>query len=243
MLVARGARVLIADLDGARATAATEGFPAGSVAAAEVDVSAAASVAGMIERAVGIWGGIDGLFNNAGIMPAEDGDATETDEAVWDRVVAVNMKSVYLCCRFAIPAMLASGGGAIVNNASIVAALGSWPSQIAYTASKGGVIAMTRELGVAWARRGIRVNAILPGITRTAMVDRLQSTQDGEAHGRRLDHIPAGRYAEPEEIGETVAFLLSDRASYITAQNWPVDGGMTGAYLCPPFPDGGDGRT
>lgn len=237
VLIAAGARVVIADMDRERAKDAAASFPEGRATAIAVDVAKAESVRAMIDETLARFGGLDGMFNNAGIMDPGDKDVTETDETVWDRVIAVNLKGIFQCCRFGIPAMLASGGGSIVNNASVVGLMGSYPSQIAYTASKGGILAVTRELGVAYGHRGIRVNAVLPGVTQTAMSRQVDSSADSPDHGARLQHIPMGRYGKPAEIGETVAFLLSDRAGYVTAQTWAVDGGLTGAYLCPPSPD------
>lgn len=236
VLAEAGARLAIVDLDEAKITSAASEFQAGKATPIVADVSSSTSIEGMFKKAEEALGGLDGIFNNAGIMPPEDRDISETEEDTWDRVISVNLKSVYLCCRFGIPILLKAGGGAIVNNASIVALLGSFPSQIAYTASKGGVLAMTRELGVGYARRGIRVNAVLPGVTKTSMAAQIVSDNPDQNDLRRLQHIPAGRYATPDEIGHTVAFLLSDAASYITAQGWSVDGGLTGAYLCPDNP-------
>jgi NAD(P)-dependent dehydrogenase (short-subunit alcohol dehydrogenase family) len=232
-----GARVGIADLNKKKADEASESFETESVVSIGVDVSNADSVQAMIASAVSAFGGMDGMFNNAGIILPGDGDITDTENSIWDKTLAVNLKGVFLCCRYGIPAMLASGGGSIVNNASVVGILGSYPSQIAYTASKGGVISLTREVAVCYARRGIRANTVCPGITQTTMLDGIADGDTGQDDDKRLQHIPAGRAASPEEIAQTVSFLLSDAASYITAQNWLVDGGMTGAYLCPPFPD------
>lgn len=229
--LAQGARVAVADIDASRAAAAAAALGAGAVPLA-VDVADAASVDAMVAGAVAALGGLDGMFNNAGIIHPGDGDVCETGDAAWAATLAVNLSGVFHCCRAGIPALLASGGGAIVNNASIVGLLGSYPSQIAYTAAKGGVIAMTREIAVAHARRGIRANSVSPGVTNTAM-----GAQIATDAGPRLAHIPAGRFAEPVEIARVVAFLLSDAGSYVTAQNWVVDGGMTGAYLCPPVPE------
>lgn len=237
VLAEAGARLALVDLDETKITTAASEFQSGKAIPIVADVSSSSSIEAMFQKAEEALGGLDGIFNNAGIMPPEDRDISETEEDIWDRVISVNLKSVYLCCRFGIPILLKAGGGAIVNNASIVALLGSFPSQIAYTASKGGVLAMTRELGVGYARRGIRVNAVLPGVTKTSMSAQIVSDKLDQNDIKRLQHIPAGRYAAPEEIGQTVAFLLSDAASYITAQGWSVDGGLTGAYLCPDFPD------
>lgn len=243
VFVAQGARVAIADLDGrAAAEAAVRADPSGRSIGIEADVGRPDSVAAMVAEAVRAMDGIDGLFNNAGIVHRQDGDIAETTMAAWDATIAVNLTGVFLTCRHAIAAMRESGGGAIVNNASVVASLGSFPSQIAYTAAKGGVVAMSRELGVAHARCGIRVNSVSPGLTRTDMAAQLVRQDVDAARAERLGHVPMGRYGEPEEIARVAAFLLSDAAGYVTAQDWAVDGGLTRAFLCPPGgPAGCDG--
>ena len=231
VLLREGARVTMADADAARLRSAADTLPSDAVLPVEVDVSDARSTAAMVEASVSRFGGLDGMFNNAGIMHPGDGAITKTEEDAWDRTLAVNLTGVYLCCRFGIPAMLEAGGGAIVNNASIVGMLGSCPSQIAYTAAKGGVIAMTRELGVAYAGIGVRVNSVSPGVTSSAMNEAIGQRLDRADESHRLGRIPMRRYARPEEIGEAVAYLLSDRAAYVTAQNIPVDGGATSAFI------------
>ncbi len=237
LLVGAGARVAIADLDEAGARKAADRLGPDSAIAIRVDVCDGRSVAAMVDVAVARFGGLDGMFNNAGIIHPQDGDVTETDDQAWEKTLAVNLSGVFRCCRAGLPAIMESGGGAIVNNASVVGLVGSYPSQIAYTASKGGVIAMTRELGVAYARRGVRVNSVSPGITQTAMSAQVGATGSDDRRSQVLQHIPMGRYATPQEVGAAVAYLLSDLASYVTAQNWPIDGGLTEAYLCPPFGD------
>jgi NAD(P)-dependent dehydrogenase (short-subunit alcohol dehydrogenase family) len=177
-------------------------------------------------------GRVDIAFNNAGISPPDDDSILDTGLPAWERVQRVNLTSVYLCCRSAIPHMRRQGRGAIINTASFVALMGAATSQISYTASKGGVLALSRELGVQFAREGIRVNALCPGPVNTPLLRELFA-KDPERAARRLVHIPMGRFAEPEEIAAAVAFLASDDASFITASSFIVDGGLTGAYVTP----------
>lgn len=174
------------------------------------------------------FGRIDALFNNAGIAVSEDGSVLNTHLDTWRRVLDVNLTSIFLCCRYGIPHLLAAGGGSIINTASLVARMGSATSQIAYTASKGGVLAMSRELAVEFARQGVRVNALCPGPVETPL---LRTMYTPEESARRLVHIPAGRFARPAEIAEAAAFLASDAASYVTASDFLVDGGITAAYV------------
>ena len=178
------------------------------------------------------FGGIDVLFNNAGISPPDDSSILDTDLDAWQRVQDVNLKSVYLCCKFGIPYLLERGGGSIINTASFVAVLGAATSQISYTASKGGVLALSRELGVEFARRGIRVNALCPGPVNTPLLQELYS-KDPEQAERRLVHVPMGRFAEATEIAGAVLFLASDDSSYVNASTFLVDGGLSGAYVTP----------
>jgi NAD(P)-dependent dehydrogenase (short-subunit alcohol dehydrogenase family) len=178
------------------------------------------------------FGSVDVAFNNAGISPADDGSILTTGIEAWDRVQKVNLTSVYLCCKAALPYMLEQGSGSIINTASFVALMGAATSQISYTASKGGVLALTRELGVQFARKGIRVNALCPGPVNTPLLRELFA-KDPERAARRLVHIPMGRFAEPEELANAVAFLASDEASFITATEFLVDGGLTNAYVTP----------
>jgi NAD(P)-dependent dehydrogenase (short-subunit alcohol dehydrogenase family) len=196
------------------------------------DVTDDADVAAMYAAAVGTYGGLDIAFNNAGISPPDDDSILTTGIDAWRRVQEVNLTSVYLCCKNAIPHMQARGGGSIINTASFVAVMGSATSQISYTASKGGVLAMSRELGVQFARERIRVNAVCPGPVNTPMLQELFA-KDPERAARRLVHIPLGRFAEPEEIAAAVAFLASDDSSFITASSFLVDGGISGAYVTP----------
>lgn len=228
-----GCAVAVADInpDAARGTAGEIMDRGGRAFAVAVDVSQTASVTAMIDEAEAHFGGIDILFNNAGIVHPGDRDVCETDLDAWSKTIAVNLTGVFLCCSLGIPSLLRRGGGVILNTASIVALVGSTPSQIAYTASKGGVVAMTREIAIAYARKGIRANSLLPGVTRTAIGDLI--VKDEEAFAARRIHMPMGRLAEPDEIAETALYLCSSEASFITAQAIVVDGGLTSAYLCP----------
>jgi NAD(P)-dependent dehydrogenase (short-subunit alcohol dehydrogenase family) len=178
------------------------------------------------------FGGIDVLFNNAGISPSDDDSILKTGLEAWERVQSVNLKSVYLCCKYGIPYLLERGGGSIINTASFVAVMGAATSQISYTASKGGVLALSRELGVEFARRGIRVNALCPGPVNTPLLQEIFAKDPEEAE-RRLVHLPMGRFAEATEIAGAVLFLASDDASYVNASTFLVDGGLSGAYVTP----------
>jgi NAD(P)-dependent dehydrogenase (short-subunit alcohol dehydrogenase family) len=196
------------------------------------DVADEESVANVYARVREEFGRVDVLFNNAGISPVDDASVLDTELEVWERVQTVNLRSVFLCCKHGIPHLLAGGGGSVINTASFVAILGAATSQIAYTASKGGVLALSRELGVQFAREGIRVNALCPGPVNTPLLQELFAA-DPERAQRRLVHVPMGRFAEPEEIAAAVAFLASDDASFITASTFLVDGGISGAYVTP----------
>jgi NAD(P)-dependent dehydrogenase (short-subunit alcohol dehydrogenase family) len=176
------------------------------------------------------FGRIDVLFNNAGINPPQDGSVLETTLETWQRVLDVNLRSVLLCCKHGIPHLLEGGGGSVVNTASFVALMGSATSQISYTASKGGVLALSRELGVEFARRGVRVNALCPGPVATPLLNELYSSDPDQAQ-RRLNHLPMGRFAAPGEIAAAALFLASDESSYVNAATFMVDGGLSGAYL------------
>ncbi len=228
-LAAEGAVVVAVDIDDATGKAAADQAGGTFIAA---DVSSEDEVREMYRSVALRYGRIDIAFNNAGISPPEDDSILSTSLEAWRRVQEVNLTSVYLCCKHAIPYMQRQGKGSIINTASFVAVLGAATSQISYTASKGGVLAMTRELGVQFAREGIRVNALCPGPVNTPLLSELFA-KDPERAARRLVHIPIGRFAEPEEIAAAVAFLASDDASFITASEFLVDGGISGAYVTP----------
>jgi NAD(P)-dependent dehydrogenase (short-subunit alcohol dehydrogenase family) len=197
-----------------------------------VDVTDEGAVAGMYARAREQFGRLDVLFNNAGISPADDRSALDTSLETWERVQAVNLRSVFLCCKHGIPHLVENGGGSVINTASFVAILGAATSQISYTASKGGVLALSRELGVEFARRGVRVNALCPGPVDTPLLRELYASEPEQA-ARRLVHVPMGRFARAEEIANAVLFLASDESSYMTASTFLVDGGISGAYTTP----------
>jgi NAD(P)-dependent dehydrogenase (short-subunit alcohol dehydrogenase family) len=196
------------------------------------DVTSEDDVRGMYERAKKEFGRIDVLFNNAGISPSDDASVLETGLEAWQRVQDANLKSVFLCCKYGIPHLLESGGGSVINTASFVAVMGAATSQVSYTASKGGVLAMTRELGIEFARQGVRVNALCPGPVNTPLLQQLYAS-DPEQAGRRMVHLPMGRFAEPREIAQGALFLASDDSSYVTASTFLVDGGLSGAYVTP----------
>ena len=197
-----------------------------------VDVTQEDQVANMYARTHEAFGRVDVLFNNAGISPTEDGSTLQTNAEVWQRVQDINLKGVFLCCKHGIPHLLESGGGSVINTASFVAVMGAGTSQISYTASKGGVLALSRELGVELARRGVRVNALCPGPVDTPLLRELFAS-DPEQAARRLVHIPMGRFARADEIAQGALFLASDDASYVTASTFLVDGGLSGAYTTP----------
>jgi NAD(P)-dependent dehydrogenase (short-subunit alcohol dehydrogenase family) len=226
---AEGAKVVCVDIDaesGAKAAAEVGGT------FVRVDVTSESDVQALFQGVVDDFGRLDIVFNNAGISPPDDDSILDTGLDAWRRVQEVNLTSVYLCCKFAIEHMRARGGGSIINTASFVAVMGSATSQISYTASKGGVLAMSRELGVQFAREGIRVNALCPGPVNTPLLQELFA-KDPERAARRLVHIPIGRFAEADEIAAAVTFLASDDASFITASTFLVDGGISGAYVTP----------
>jgi NAD(P)-dependent dehydrogenase (short-subunit alcohol dehydrogenase family) len=179
------------------------------------------------------FGGLDVLFNNAGIASSDDASILETGLEAWQRVQDVNLKSVFLCCKYGIPYLLERGGGSVINTASFVAVMGAATSQISYTASKGGVLALSRELGVEFARQGVRVNALCPGPVNTPLLQEELFAKDPEKAERRLAHLPMGRFAEATEIANAALFLASDESSYVTASTFLVDGGLSGAYVTP----------
>jgi NAD(P)-dependent dehydrogenase (short-subunit alcohol dehydrogenase family) len=226
---AEGASVVVADFDDVHGPEVAKEINGLFV---KVNVADEQSVVAMYDKTVEVYGGIDILFNNAGISPADDDSILTTGLDAWKRVQDVNLTSVYLCCRFGIPHLQARGGGSIINTASFVAVLGSATSQISYTASKGGVLAMSRELAVQFAREKIRVNALCPGPVNTPLLIELFA-KDPERAARRLVHVPMGRFGEPEEIANAVLFLASDEASFVTATTFMVDGGIQGAYVTP----------
>jgi len=198
----------------------------------QVDVSDEAQVRGMYEQVRERFGRVDVLFNNAGISPADDASVLDTSLEAWERVQRVNLRSVFLCCKHGIPHLLENGGGSVINTASFVAVMGAATSQISYTASKGGVLALSRELGVEFARRKVRVNALCPGPVDTPLLQELYAS-DPEQAQRRLVHVPVGRFARAEEIANGALFLASDESSFVTASTFMVDGGLSGAYTTP----------
>ncbi|WP_414942142.1 3-oxoacyl-ACP reductase [Amycolatopsis sp. cmx-11-51] len=228
-LASEGAKVVIADIS-AEAGKAAAGEVGGLFV--QADVTDAEQVEALFQTTVDTFGSVDVAFNNAGISPPEDDSILTTGIDAWEKVQKVNLTSVYLCCKAVLPHMQRRGKGSIINTASFVAVMGAATSQISYTASKGGVLAMSRELGVQFARENIRVNALCPGPVNTPLLKELFA-KDPERAARRLVHVPVGRFAEPEEIAGAVAFLASDDASFITASQFLVDGGIAGAYVTP----------
>ena len=222
LFAAEGARVVGVDL-----TPGSEGE-----LAIEADVTDEGQVEALYRRVRDDLGRVDVLFNNAGINPNDDTTVTETSLDAWQRVQDVNVRSVFLCCKHGIPHLLEAGGGSVINTASFVAVMGAAVSQISYTASKGAVLALSRELGVEFADRGVRVNALCPGPVNTPLLKKLFA-EDPEEAGKRLVHIPMGRFGEPEEIAAAALFLASDDSSFITATTFMADGGLSGAYLTP----------
>ena len=227
-----GARVCAADVNGAAAEETVGLCTDGSAFAFEVNVADEQQVAATMRATAERFGGIDVLYNNAGISPDDDASVLDTSVEAWDRVQAVNTKGVFLCCKHGIPYLRERGGGSVINVASFVAIVGAATSQISYTASKGAVLSMTRELGVQFARQGVRVNALCPGPVETPLLLRIWGETPGAAE-RRLVHLPMGRMAKPREIVNAALFLASDESSYVNAATFLVDGGLTAAYVTP----------
>jgi len=228
-LAEEGARIVVGDIDAEAGNAAAKEVDGLFV---PVDVSKEEEVKALFTAAADTYGSVDIAFNNAGISPPEDASILDTDLDVWQRVQQINLTSVFLCSKYAIEHMRRAGRGSVINTASFVAVMGAATSQIAYSASKGGVLALSRELGVEFAREGIRVNALCPGPVNTPLLKELFA-KDAERAARRLVHVPVGRFAEPAEIAAAVAFLASDDASFITASTFLVDGGISAAYTTP----------
>jgi NAD(P)-dependent dehydrogenase (short-subunit alcohol dehydrogenase family) len=231
-----GARLVIGDVNddaGAQVVEELNALGGAEVATyVHVDVTSKDEVDALFRTAKETYGAVDIAFNNAGISPPEDDSILDTDLDAWRRVQEVNLTSVYLCCKAALPYMLEQGRGSIINTASFVAVMGAATSQISYSASKGGVLSMTRELGVQFAREGVRVNALCPGPVNTPLLKELFA-KDAERAARRLVHVPMGRFGEPEEMANAVLFLASDESSFMTASTFLVDGGISGAYVTP----------
>jgi NAD(P)-dependent dehydrogenase (short-subunit alcohol dehydrogenase family) len=227
---AEGASVCVADVD--RGAAEQTAADARDAFAVEVDVAEPESVRAMYDAAREEYGGVDVLYNNAGVSPPDDASILETEPDAWDHVQAVNARGVYLCCKYGIPCLLDRGGGSVINVASFVALVGAATSQISYTASKGAVLSLSRELGVQFAREGIRVNALCPGPVETPLLLRIFG-DDPAAYERRRVHLPMGRLAKPREIVNAALFLASDESSYVNGATFVVDGGLTAAYVTP----------
>jgi NAD(P)-dependent dehydrogenase (short-subunit alcohol dehydrogenase family) len=228
-MATEGARIVAVDID-EQAGAAVAKETGGEFIVA--DVASEDQVRDLFDTVAERYGRVDVAFNNAGISPPDDDSILTTGMDAWHRVQQINLTSVYLCCKYVLPHMLAARRGSIINTASFVAVLGSATSQVSYTASKGGVLALSRELGVQFARNGIRVNALCPGPINTPLLRELFA-KDPESADRRLVHVPMGRFGEPEEIAAAVAFLASDDSSFITASQFLVDGGISSAYVTP----------
>jgi NAD(P)-dependent dehydrogenase (short-subunit alcohol dehydrogenase family) len=231
LFAGEGASVLVADRDPKAGGATADAIAAagGRAHFTQTDVSRSADVERAVAEAERAFGALHVLFNNAGIFPAQDGSPVDTPESVWDEVMTVNLKSVFLGCKHGIPALLRAGGGSIVNTASFVAVMGAATSQIAYTASKGGVLAMTREIAVEYARKGIRANALCPGPVDTPLLAQLLA--EPKARARRLVHVPMGRLAQAREVAQAALFLASDESAYVNGSTFMVDGGITAAYV------------
>lgn len=233
LFAAEGAKIVVVDVNDkeGRKTARLVQAAGGEAAYTHADVSKAGDCAKMVRFAERKFGKLNILFNNAGIMHHSDDNAMTTEESVWDLTMAINAKGVFLGCKYGIPALLRAGGGSVINTASFVAVLGAATPQVAYTASKGAVLAMTRELAIIHARQNIRVNALCPGPLRTELLMSYLNTE--EKKQRRLVHIPMGRFGEAKEIAQAALFLASDESSYVTGTDFLVDGGITSAYVTP----------
>jgi NAD(P)-dependent dehydrogenase (short-subunit alcohol dehydrogenase family) len=233
VFVREGATVVVGELNEAAGRAVVGELEAAGGRALWVptDVATGASVAALVAEAERAYGRVDVLFNNAGICPDADASVLDTPEDVFDQVIAVNLKGVFLGCKYGIPALRRAGGGSIINMASLVALMGSAVSQVAYTASKGGVLSMTRELAIEFAKENIRLNALCPGPVQTTLMAQILSTP--ERRQRRLVHVPKGRFAEPREIANAALFLASDESSYVNGATFVVDGGISAAYVTP----------
>jgi NAD(P)-dependent dehydrogenase (short-subunit alcohol dehydrogenase family) len=228
-----GAKVVVVDLklDTAEATVDEIRKAGGDATAFAADVSKAKDAEAMVRFAEESYGKLNVVFNNAGVFHPDDDSVTNTSEAIWDMVINVNLKGVFLGCQYAVPALLRAGGGSIINTASFVAIMGAAAPQIAYTASKGGVLAMTREIAVEFARKNIRANSLCPGPVETPLLAKLLS--DPARRNRRLVHIPMGRFARAEEMANAALFLASDESSFVTGTSFLVDGGISAAYITP----------
>jgi NAD(P)-dependent dehydrogenase (short-subunit alcohol dehydrogenase family) len=233
LFAGEGARVVVTDVvdDAGNATVTAVRAAGGDATYVRADVSSWSDCVAMVQCATDTYGALHVLYNNAGIFPADDGGVLDTPESTWQKVMDINLKGVWLGCKAGIPAMIASGGGSIVNVASFVALVGAATAQIAYTASKGGVLSMTREIAVEYARQGIRANALCPGPIQTPLLEELLS--DPARRARRMVHIPMGRLGRAEELARAALFLASDDASFMTGASLVVDGGITAAYVTP----------
>ena len=233
LFASEGARVVVADVVEEAGSAAVDAVhrAGGTAGFVRADVSQMRDCEGMVQYAMDTYGALHVLYNNAGVFPADDGGVLDTPEPTWQRVMEINLKGVWLGCKAGIPALLASGGGSIVNVASFVAFVGAATAQIAYTASKGGVLSMTREIAVEYGRQGIRANALCPGPIETPLLAELLS--DPARRARRMVHIPMGRLGRAEELAKAALFLASDDSAYMTGASLIVDGGITAAYVTP----------
>jgi NAD(P)-dependent dehydrogenase (short-subunit alcohol dehydrogenase family) len=233
LFASEGAKIVVTDVvdDAGNETVAAIRGAGGDATYIRADVSQWSDCEAMVKCATDTYGALHVLYNNAGIFPADDGGVLDTPESTWEKVMDINLKGVWLGCRAGIPAMIASGGGSIVNVASFVALMGAATAQIAYTASKGGVLSMTREMAVEYARQGIRANSLCPGPIETPLLEELLSDPDRRA--RRMVHIPMGRLGRAEELAKAALFLASDDASFMTGAQLVVDGGITAAYVTP----------